>query len=174
MLAPSTGVGLRRPEAIWALVKNWWPGTPLRKLRRHPKVWRLVGVGGPPWRLLPWRSSSQERPPSPRVWKNGRRSWHRSWRPPPPPPRRSRSPKRATDCPRTGSPSLGGDQQPKLPREGVVGGSIRSLPQALLRISTTTIPPRIPSRVRPPRVGPRGACIPISITHSATRQSDSH
>ena len=82
MLVPSTGVGPRRPEAIWALVKIWWTGTPLRKLRRHPKVWRLVGVGEPPWRLLPWRSSPQERPPSPRVWKSGHRSWHRSWRPP--------------------------------------------------------------------------------------------
>ena len=70
--------------------------------------------------------------------------------------RRSRSPKRATDRPRAGSPALGGDQQPKLPREGVAGGSIRSLPRALLRITTTTKPPGIPSRVRPTRVGPRG------------------
>ena len=71
----------RRPEAIWALVKNWWSGTPLRKVREPPKVWRLVGDGGPPWRLLPWRSSPQERLPSPRVRKRGR--WSRRLPPSP-------------------------------------------------------------------------------------------
>ena len=63
----------------------------------------------------------------------------------------------ATDRPRTGSPFLGGDQQPKLPREGGTGGSKRSLPQAFLCTTTSTIiPPRIPFKVRPPGSGPAG------------------
>ena len=159
--------------------REWFPpsGRPPWWQTAHHGIVRIHGRNPPRWIRRAWpgfiagprsRTSStwSSRPgitPSPLIGPPSLRGG-----------RQSRSPKRATDRPRAGSPSLGGDQQPKLPREGVAGGSIRSLPRALLRITTTTKPPGIPSRVRPTRVGPRGACSPISITHSATRQSDSH